>query len=617
VLESRWCPATLVSPTKVTWQDVDGDIVTCKLSRPLLTADTADSVFAFSIGTVNGDNSVPQVLTSLNLFSLGGAASGLSVTIKASQVGTGDGFVNVGAIEAVNANGKTRLDLGTVTVHGDLEHIDAGDDTTTTPGLAALTVNSLGRFDPFNQIGSLGLTSTIKGSLGALTVQGDVDLAFVNVTSGSIGSVTIRGSVIGNSANNSGVISCDGNMGAVKVGGSVVGAGGLDSGRIHCNGRMRTVTIGGSVIGGSGELSGLIQMNGNLAGVSIKGNIEGGGGNNSGQLSCTGASGPVSVGGSLQGGTGANSGQVFTAGAVASLSLGGSVIGGGGVDSGEVFCEGSLGSVRIKGDIRGDTGPNSGELHCKAQITGPVVVRGSLVGGSGDRSGLIEAEGVVGLGIGGDVRGGSGSSSGSILGIDTLTSVTVGGSVWSGTGSNSGQISSNRALGSVVIKGDIIGTRTNPEILTAFSGPGNSPLAIQSVFVGGRVEFSEILAGFDESLTPLNPDAQIGRVTVGGDWIASSISAGIDPKNGTFGDIDDQLITGKNDPNILAKIGSIKIGGALLGTPVFPNDIDTFGFEAEQIGSVSIGGVVLPLQAGPHNDIFSLGDTRTIGLLEL
>ena len=43
----------------------------------------------------------------------------------------------------------------------------------------------------------------------------------------------------------------------------------------------------------------------------------------------------------------------------------------------------------------------------------------------------------------------------------------------------------------------------------------------------GRLELAQILAGYDTSLTPANADAQIGPVTVGGDWIASSITAGV------------------------------------------------------------------------------------------
>jgi hypothetical protein len=380
-------------------------------------------------------------------------------------------------------------------------------------------------------------------------------------------------------------------------------------------------------MGATGSARGQIKLADTHAGVRTTGILEGGGGVASGVIRSDGALGPVAVGGSIQGGNGTVSGMVTTeGGTIAALSLGGSLIGADGTQSGTVFSSGPLGSVRIKGDVRGGTGVDSGQISCGDRITGPVVIRGNLVGGSGDRSGILEANGVVGavvngvaigVTIGGDVRGGSGSSSGRIEDIDTLTSVTVGGSVLSGTGSNSGQISSDRALGPVVIKGDVIGTSAHPVILAALSGPGKSSLAIQSVFVGGRVEFAEILAGFDDSLTPRDPDVQIGSVTVGGDWITSSISAGIDPKNGKLGDGDDQVITGKNDPNILSKIGSIKIGGAVLGTPSSVSSSDSFGFEAEQISSVSIGGVVLPLQAGAHNDNFPLGVTADFNLHEL
>lgn len=40
VLESRLAPATLISPTTLTYRDVDGNNVTVHLSKPLLTSAT-------------------------------------------------------------------------------------------------------------------------------------------------------------------------------------------------------------------------------------------------------------------------------------------------------------------------------------------------------------------------------------------------------------------------------------------------------------------------------------------------------------------------------------------------------------------------------------------------
>src|SRR5829696_1892052 len=49
-LESRDVPATLVSPTTVTYQDADGDHVRVTLSKPLLTPDTVNGAFQFDVG---------------------------------------------------------------------------------------------------------------------------------------------------------------------------------------------------------------------------------------------------------------------------------------------------------------------------------------------------------------------------------------------------------------------------------------------------------------------------------------------------------------------------------------------------------------------------------------
>src|SRR5436309_9446565 len=69
-LESRLAPATLVNPTTLTYQDVDGDNVTVRFSKPVLSNVNADNVFFFDTGSVNGDNSTPQQLQEIGLFNL-------------------------------------------------------------------------------------------------------------------------------------------------------------------------------------------------------------------------------------------------------------------------------------------------------------------------------------------------------------------------------------------------------------------------------------------------------------------------------------------------------------------------------------------------------------------
>src|SRR5262249_22896508 len=122
----------------------------------------------------------------------GNKFAGANINISATKLGPeGDGFVNVGWINALGIN------VGAVTVKGDLGVIDAGAANTTTPGLAGLTVQSLGRLGtttgaPANADGTL--ESDVIGPLGTLSVKSDVVGAFLFVSgfgNATIGDVTI------------------------------------------------------------------------------------------------------------------------------------------------------------------------------------------------------------------------------------------------------------------------------------------------------------------------------------------------------------------------------------------------------------------------------------------
>ena len=76
-------PATLVNASTLTYQDADGDTVTVKLSKPLLSAGNADNVFGFDTGKVNGDNSLKQQLQHIDLGSFAAAGNGTNITITA------------------------------------------------------------------------------------------------------------------------------------------------------------------------------------------------------------------------------------------------------------------------------------------------------------------------------------------------------------------------------------------------------------------------------------------------------------------------------------------------------------------------------------------------------
>src|SRR5262249_27709852 len=119
-------------------------------------------------------------------------------------------------------------------IDGDLGMILAGDATTQTMGLAALTVQSLGRYGL--STGAPALNTRVVGKLGPLWVKSDVVGAFVDVQGGA-----------------------DGDIGSVKIGGSILGGLAADSGRINSQGDMGPVSIGGDLVGGLGLISGAVS----------------------------------------------------------------------------------------------------------------------------------------------------------------------------------------------------------------------------------------------------------------------------------------------------------------------------------------------------------------------
>src|SRR6476659_3219700 len=91
-LETRDAPATLVSATKLTYQDIDGDNVTVTFSKPILNNGNLDAIFG--AGFVRGNNTVKQHLTQIDLRGVGAGAGGVNITTSAVRdaVTGGDGF---------------------------------------------------------------------------------------------------------------------------------------------------------------------------------------------------------------------------------------------------------------------------------------------------------------------------------------------------------------------------------------------------------------------------------------------------------------------------------------------------------------------------------------------
>lgn len=639
-LEARIAPAiVLVNARTVTYDDGDGDRVTVKISKGTFQDPNAVGqtmwLFDTALTGIAGREQL-QVLDLSSLAQFDGA--NLSIT-AVPTAGGGDGTVSIGYLNA------TGIDLGAVTIRGDLGAIDAGDGNLADGGLASLNVFSLGG-EGLNT-GAPDLVSDIFGKVTSIRVGGDIMGAQISITgtNASLGSLTVGGSIIGGATADSGLVSVAGTIATVKIGGDLVGGSGSSSGSI-VGGKLGTVTIGGTIYGSAGNDSGQIFAFGTLGKAIIGGDLIGGGGEASGLISAD-AIGSVSLDGSVLGGFGSSSGRIESGGNLTTLRVGGSVVGGPvfGADSekaGSIFVGGKLTSGVIGGNLRGGDGQtgftNDETGYLEAGSIGALTIGGSLIGGSDEGgtlidSGTIRAHGAIAsLVIKGGVFGGDSSSGGLTNGsayieADRLLAVTVNGSLFAGTDaasglSNSGAIRALHDIGTLTVKGSLEGTATHPVIISAvgqITPTSTVDLAMKSVTVLGRVFQSEILAGYGPDTTnsvfgnALNADAQIGTMKTGGDWIASDLIAGLGTGgDGFFGDANDAKIDitgvtgGRDTATAISRIASIIIGGRVLGDTSVSGI--RHGLGAQFVGSMKVGGTTaVPLFAGAGSDLFPGG----------
>jgi hypothetical protein len=634
--------ATLLTGGKaVTYQDVDGDTVTVALSKAVLTSSNVNSVFTFDKGFNSAAN---EQLQEINLTPLGAsAATGMNITITAVRnISGGDGFANVGFINA------TGINLGTVSVHGDLGRIDAGDGTSATLGLTSLSVHSMGVFELTTQANGGNLKSTIKGKLGTLNVTGDINGGYIDVepganavqVPGTIGAVNIGGSLIGRDADNNeggpndagvdqGVIFAAGSIGPISIKGSIQGRTGVASahdsysGVIYtANGNIGTVKIGGSLIGGNGELySGTIFSAGNMGAVTIGGSLVGNGVDTaqySGVLYSSGTMGNVTIGGSLIGGGASDStgttkysGYISSVGNMGAVAVGGSVVGSNGYESGFISSGGTMGNVKIGGSVTGGGGDFSGYIYANGNM-GTATIGRDLQGGEGQYSGnLVSRANLGAVKIGGSVMAGFRTGSGSIF-AGNAGAITIGGSLIGDQDESGGDIISSGIIGQVKIGGDLV--RSFISAVGQATPKAPNDLAIAGVTVGGRVEDTQILAGYSLNGTNFDPssaDAQIGPVSVTGDWIASDLLAGAYFNGFLF-----VKNNGTDNAGIVSSIASITIGGEVLGIPG-DNGTNHFAFAAQQIKSFKVGGTTIALHSGAFNDHLLIGVTGDVELLEV
>lgn len=348
-LEVRIAPATLLPGGKVaTFTDIDGDAVTVKFSKPILTAANVSTIFQFTGSTFASTG--PQKLNTLQLASLGADANGVNISISArrSPVTGGNGFVDLSGINASDVSFATGtgsgIDLGKVTVRGNIDFIDAGDANLDTPALRSTDLITLGAATD-------GITSAIYGGVGTFKV---------------------RGSMLGN----------------------LVIDGFNDT---PAQTTLKSLVVGGSIGPGfDSSLAGHVDVAGNLVAANIRRDLHGGDAPSTGSIEVSGDLGRLRIGGSIIGGTLLSSGVVLVGGKLSSFFVGGDIVGDTGPGSGFITAK-SVGTGFIAGDIRGYKDNSLGVQSLNATINATQSIDSVTIGGS-----LIAGSIVAGIDAGAD-----------------------------------------------------------------------------------------------------------------------------------------------------------------------------------------------------------------------
>ncbi|HQR08806.1 MAG TPA: hypothetical protein PLN21_18415 [Gemmatales bacterium] len=521
-LEDRSVPATLVSPTTMTFQDVDGDIAAVIFSKPVLDEYNVNEVFQFDAGSVNGSNGLKQSLRNINLVARFAVdINGADMTVKViSKARRGDGEVHVGNVFSYGER------FGKLDIQGDLGRAEMDRYDGDRKLADSLSVNSTGRFDPqgntqylsfagvidtflvrgdlagavsvgFDQsaFSSMEVWGSVKGSfrtgdwIDTVLIRGDIDgTAYPNheqssniigFSSGGVGTFSLTGSVLG-SAQGGGQLTIDGtgqnNLGTLTIGGSIVGSDASFSGTVVVLGSYQSITVNGSIRGGEAQFSGALNP-GDSKNVVINGSIIGGAGYHSGQLSnfiyWNGVHSDqkvdrVQIKGNVVGGTGEQSGSIHMVNPTSQLIIVGTIRGGNGYTSASVLFDSSIRFAQVQAII-GGAGESSGVMNLNDRDnqvdTNRVLINGSIRGGTGPTSGGIVLLGSSNLQINGSVIGYTGTQSGFVLFAafqDTEpddSNLLIRGSVIGNAGDSSGSVISSTPMDQVSILGDMVGAQ--------------------------------------------------------------------------------------------------------------------------------------------------------------
>jgi hypothetical protein len=490
------------------------------------------------------------------------------------------------------------------------------------PVLTAANANSVLLFDT----GSVNGTNATRQQLRAMNLSVLADAAKgINVTTtatrnhGRIGDGLAALGQIYATGLDLGTINIDGDLGKIRVGDNNTKTAAVKGLVVDSMGRYGLGTGSGSdldtVVRGKLGLLHVkhdlkhahIKVQGGLDGdigmLTIGGSLVGGAKHSSARIIAEGDMGPVRIVGDVIGGSGNSSGRISAQGkGLAGVTIGGSLRGGAGIGSGVIYFAEALGPVTIGASVLGGSGADSGMVTTSnGQLTGAITIGGSVTGGAGAKSGGIWARwgGTATISVAGDVAGGVGWASGVINpGIGAAT-VTVGGAVRGGSGDISGGIAGG--LVSTDVGGDVAGGAGTS---SGFVCPGGG--APSAVTIGGSLRVGNGLHS-----GRINSSYTLGSVVIGGSIIGTPANpANITARGGLSAGTD-------------VAIASLSVGGrvehALIRAGV---EFGSTSVNADaQIGTVTVGGdwiassLAAGAAAGPNGYFGDADDCKVSGSL--
>lgn len=176
----------------------------------------------------------------------------------------------------------------------------------------------------------------------------------------------------------------------------------------------------------------------------------------------------------------------------------GNIWGGDSANSGTIYAEGGMRNVVVQGMLAGNRGLGSGTLATEKKIESVRV--GEILGGAGNESGTIVAHDLGRVTIDSDITGGTGTRSGSIHATGDIGTITLRGNILGGAGERSGSVIADHGIRSVTLRGDLHGGAGLASGSIAAAGLLKALRAVNADLFGATGELSGTIASGESGM---------------------------------------------------------------------------------------------------------------------